>query len=103
MALYEGLFGQSGIYLDVYAVRIDIYGSLAVVGQPLNAGGNQYTCLVYGAKKCFKAAAAAGDIITAVNKGRWAGPMSSLLLLYVYGCTTSRTNLCEKFKFSQKF
>ena len=59
MALYEGLFGQSGIYLDVYAVRIDIYGSSAVVGQPLNAGGNQYTCLVYGAKKCFKAAAAA--------------------------------------------
>ena len=33
------------------------------------------------AKKCFIAAA---DITTTVNKGRQAGPMSSLLLLDVY-------------------
>ena len=47
----------------------------------LNPGANQYTG---PAKKCFIAAAAAGDITTIVNKGRWAGPMSSLLLLDVY-------------------
>ena len=37
-----------------------------------------------GAKKCFIAAAVAGDITTTVNKGRRARPMSSLLLLDVY-------------------
>ena len=53
-----------------------------MVGWPLvlNPGANQYTG---PAKKCFIAAAAAGDITTIVNKGRWAGPMSSLLLLDV--------------------
>ena len=30
-------------------------------------------------------ATAAGDITTSVNKGRWAGPMSGLLLLDVFG------------------
>ena len=48
-------------------------------------GANQYTGPACGAKKCFIAPAAAGNITTTVNKGRWAGPMSSLLLLDVYG------------------
>ena len=48
-------------------------------------GANQYTGPACGAKKCLIAAAAAGDITISVNKGRRAGPMSSLLLLDVYG------------------
>ena len=50
----------------------------------LNPGANQYTGPACGAKKCFIAAAAAGNITTTVNKGRHAGPISSLLLLDVY-------------------
>ena len=50
----------------------------------LNSRANQYTGPTRGAKKCFLAAAAVGDITTTVNKGRWGGPMSSLLLLDVY-------------------
>ena len=52
----------------------------------LNLGVNQYTGPACGAKKCFIAAAAAGNITTTINKARQAGPMSSLLLLDVYGC-----------------
>ena len=51
----------------------------------LNQGANQYTGPSCGTKKCFIAAAAAGDITSTVNKGRRAGPMSSLLILDVYG------------------
>ena len=51
----------------------------------LNAGATQYTCPVYSVKKCFIAAAVAGDITTTVNTGRQAGPKSSLLLFDVYG------------------
>ena len=50
--------------------------SLAVVGglaTGAECGANQYTCHPYGAKKCFIVAAAAGDITTTVNRGRWAG------------------------------
>ena len=50
----------------------------------LNLGANQYTGPACGTKKCFTAAAAAGDITTTLNKGRRAGPMSSLFLLDVY-------------------
>ena len=50
----------------------------------LNLGANQYTGPACGTKKCFIAAAAAGNITTTVNKGRRARPMSSLLLLDVY-------------------
>ena len=46
----------------------------------LSPGANQYTGPACGAKKCYIAAAAAGDITTTVKKGRGAGPMSSLLL-----------------------
>ena len=56
------------------------------MGRPLALypGANQYTGPACGAKKCFIVAAAAGDITTTINKGRRAGPMSSLLLLDVY-------------------
>ena len=53
----------------------------------LNPGANQYTGPPCGAKKCFIAAAAAGNISTTVIKGRQAGPLSSLLILDVYGQT----------------
>ena len=47
------------------------------MGQPLvlNAGANQYTHPAYRTKKCFIAAAAAGNITTTVNKGneQWTG------------------------------
>ena len=46
---------------------------------------NQYTGPAYNAKKCFIAAAVAGNITTTVHKGRQGRPMSSLLLLDVYG------------------
>ena len=60
--------------------------SLAVVGGlVLNLGANQYTDTACGAKKCFVVAAVAGNITTTVNKGRQAGPMSSLLFLDVFG------------------
>ena len=52
----------------------------------LNQGANQNTGPACGAKKCFIAAAVAGDITTIVNKGRQAGPLSSPLLLDVYEC-----------------
>ena len=57
------------------------------MGRPLalNPGANQCTGPACGAKKCFIVAAVAGNITTTVNKGRQAGPMSSLLLLNVYG------------------
>ena len=61
---------------------------MAVVGGPAagaESWANQYTGPACGAKKCFiAAAAAAGNITTTVYKCRWAGPMSSLLLLDVY-------------------
>ena len=60
---------------------------LAIVGRPATGaecGANQYTCPAYGAKKCFIAAARAGDITTSVNKGKRARPMISLLFLDVY-------------------
>ena len=64
------------------------------MGRPLalNPGANQYTGPACGAKKCFIAAAAAGDITTTINKGRRAGPMSSLLLLDVYGSMILQIN-----------
>ena len=40
----------------------------------LNPGANQYTV--------------AGNTTTSVNKGSWAGPMSGLILLYVYDATS---------------
>ena len=51
----------------------------------LNLGANQYTYTAYSAKVCFMVAMASGNITASVNKGRLAGTMSSLLLLYVYG------------------
>ena len=56
------------------------------MGQPLvlNAGANQYTHPAYRTKKCFIAAAAAGNITTTVNRDRQAGAMMSLLLLDAY-------------------
>ena len=50
----------------------------------LNPGANQYTGPACGAKKCFIAAAEAGNITTTVNKGKRAWPMNRLLLLDVY-------------------
>ena len=50
----------------------------------LDPGANQYSGPTYGAKKCFIVAAVAGDITTTVNKGRQAGPVSSLLFIDVY-------------------
>ena len=50
----------------------------------LHPGANQYTAPACGTKKCFITAAAAGNIITTVNKGTQAEPTSSLLLLDVY-------------------
>ena len=78
----------------------EINCSSAVVGGPatgamlaLNRGANQYTGPACGAQKCFIVAAAAGDITTTVNKGRQAGPMSSLLLSDVYeSISLSTTN-----------
>ena len=66
------------------------------------SGANQYTGPAHGTKKCFIAAAAAGDITTTVNKGRRAGPMSSLLLLDVYGSCIERilTNMLTHYFFS---
>ena len=59
----------------------------------LNPGANQYTCLIYSAKKCLIAAAAAGDITTTVNRGRQPRPMSNLRLLDVYGLSPSLLRL----------
>ena len=62
--------------------------SMAVVDGPAagaECGANQYTCPAYSAKKYFIVAAVAGDIITTVDKGRWARPMSSLPCLDVNG------------------
>ena len=61
----------------------------------LNPGANQYTGPAGGAKKCFIAAAAAGDITTTVNKGKRAGPMSSLLLLDVYALHALSVLFCN--------
>ena len=58
----------------------------------LNPGANQYTGPARGAKKCFIAAAAAGDITNAVNKadgmGQWA--------VYLIRC------LCQYYNFVTK-
>ena len=43
----------------------------------LNLGTNQYTGPAFSAKACFMVA---GNITTSVNKGRQAGPMTSLLI-----------------------
>ena len=59
--------------------------SAAVVGRlPVGAesGGKSIPWPRMWSQKCFIAAAAAGDITTTVNKGRQAGPMSSLLDVY---------------------
>ena len=53
----------------------------------LNPVANQYTGPACGTKKYFIVAAVAGNITITVNKGRQAGPMTSLLLLDVYGAT----------------
>ena len=50
----------------------------------LNAGANHFTDPTYRAKVHLRIAAASGDIPTRVNKGRWDGPLSSLLLLDVF-------------------
>ena len=47
--------------------------------------GQINTLALHKHQKCFIAAAAAGNITTTVNKGRPGRPMSSLLLLDVYG------------------
>ena len=65
----------------------------------LNPGANQYTGPACGAKKCFIAAAAAGDITTRVNKGRQAGAMSSLLLLDVYVTARVQNDWGQSVKF----
>ena len=62
--------------------------SLAIVGGPAagaECGGKSTQLPLIWCKKCFIAAAAAGNITTTVNKGRPGRPMSSLLLLDVYG------------------
>ena len=58
--------------------------SLAIVGGPpttwamaLNPGANQYTGPTFSAKACFMEA---GNVTSSVNKGRRAGPMSSLFI-----------------------
>ena len=61
--------------------------TLAIVGgsaADAESGGKSIHWPRMWCQKCFIAAAAAGYITTTVNKGRWAGPMSSLLLLDVY-------------------
>ena len=76
--------------------------SSAIVGGPAagaESGANQYTGPACGAKKCFIVAAAAGDITTTINKGRRAGPMSSLLLLDVYELCT---DFCQRENMSTK-
>ena len=62
----------------------EIDRSSAIVGGPaaawamvLNPGANQYTGPAFSAKDCFMVA---DNITTSVNKGRRAGPMSSLLI-----------------------
>ena len=52
-------------------------GPSAVWEMALNAGENQYTDPAFSAKACFMVS---GNITTNVNKGRWAGPMSGLLI-----------------------
>ena len=54
---------------------------MAIVGGPAAGAVSGLAC---GAKKCFIAADAVGDITTTVNKDGQAGSMSSLLLLDVY-------------------
>ena len=51
----------------------------------LNPGANQYTCPAYSVKVYFIVAMVAGNITTAVKRGRRAGPMSGLLPLDVNG------------------
>ena len=69
-------------------LREKIDCSLAIVGGPAadtESRGKSIHWTACDAKKCFIAAAAAGDITTTVNKGRRVGPLSSLLLFDVYG------------------
>ena len=57
---------------------------LAVVGKPAAGAESRGKSTTCGAKKCFIGAAVAGNITSTVNKGRQAGPMSSLLLCMNY-------------------
>ena len=52
-------------------------GPAAAWAMVLNPGANQYTGPAFSAKDCFMVA---DNITTSVNKGRRAGPMSSLLI-----------------------
>ena len=72
--------------------REEIYCSLAEVGGPAagtECRGKSIHLPCIRAKKCFKAAAATGDITTTVHRCRQAGPTSSLLLIDVYGPSPS--------------
>ena len=67
--------------------------SSAIVGRlaaGAESGGKSIHWPACDAKMCFKAAATAGNITTTVNKVRQAEPMSSLLLLGVYGSNMLR-------------
>ena len=57
--------------------------------------------LTYSTKKCFIAAAAAGNITTTVNKGRQARPMSSLLPLDVFAVYWEKITLSIAVIFAQ--
>ena len=63
-------------------------GSVAVGAMALNLGANQYTGPAFSAKACFMVA---GDITNTVNKGNWAGPMSSLLIWMSMANTKCKT------------
>ena len=54
----------------------------------LNPGPDQYTGPAFSAKACFMVA---GDITNTVNKGNWAGPMSSLLIWMSMANTKCKT------------
>ena len=82
---------QTSVYSSHRHLR-DIDSSLSIVGGlavGAESGGKSIHWPQCGAKKCFIAAAEVGNISTTVNKGRWAGPMSSLLLIDVYDSSCS--------------
>ena len=54
---------------------LDIVG--CGLGNGTESGGKSIHCPAFSAEACFMVA---GDIITSVNKGRRAGPMSGLLI-----------------------
>ena len=62
-------------YID-YSSAI-VGGPAAIQAMALNLGANQNTGPTFSDKACFMVA---GNITTSVNKGRWAGPMSGLLI-----------------------